>query len=123
MRVTRCSRDKNGQWESLDLDDSNPEEPKKKKKLIIERYATGDEDTYSLLYMDTVLLSVVRVYIYLFVLKREHSRFPFTRVRSHAIHLRRHVKCNGLTISLAASFSEVSRGRSYLTPAELYTPN
>lgn len=50
-------------------------EPKKKKKLITERYATGEEDTYSLLYMDTVLLSVVRVCI-LFIHKARTFAFP-----------------------------------------------
>lgn len=57
-----------------------------------------------------------------FYLFKEHSRFPVTRVRPHAIRLRRHVKCNGLTISFSGKFFEVSRSR-YLTPAEPYTPN
>jgi len=92
----------------IGLDDSNPEEDR---KAINYRYRpvhamTFAEGTYNLLYMDTVLYRSYVCAFYLFVSECEHSRFPFTRVRLHAIHLRRHVKCNGLTISLqlAANF-------------------
>jgi len=92
------------------MDDLSPKEDKKR-QLIIGRYTTGDVllPRYLVFCIWTQYYTgracVNFIYSYQ---SEEHLRFPFTRVCPHAIHLRRHVKCNGLTISLAANFPKLT---------------